>query len=57
MYSGTLINDLFGLVDRKNADRKNVDRKNAERAEAERARNERASGESDHVDSPSPGAE
>jgi len=51
MYSGTLINDLFGLVDRKN-----VDRKNAERAEAERSRDEGASAEPAHVDSRSPGA-
>jgi hypothetical protein len=52
MYSGTLINDLFSLVDQKK-----VDRKNAERAEAERSRDERASGEPAKVDSHSPRAE
>jgi hypothetical protein len=52
MYSGTLINDLFGLVDRKNADWKK-----AERVEAERSRDEEASGEPARVDSHSPGAE
>ena len=51
MYSGTLINDLFSLVDQKK-----VDRKNAER-EAERSRDERASGEPAKVDSHSPRAE
>jgi hypothetical protein len=50
MYSGTLINDLFGLVDRKK-----VDRKSSERAESERSPGECTPGESAHVDSRSPG--
>jgi hypothetical protein len=50
MYSGTLINDLFGLVDRKK-----VDQKSSERAESERSPGECTPGESAHVDSRSPG--
>ena len=41
MYSGTLINDLFALVERLNAERINAERASAEKrasAESERAR-------------------
>ena len=55
MYSGTPINDLFGLVDRKKVDQKNVDRKSSERAESERSPGECTPGESAHFDSRSPG--
>jgi hypothetical protein len=52
MYSGTLINDLFALVERINAQRISADRVNTERVNADRVYAEPADVEVEHAHSP-----